>query len=150
MNGPIHEVPLAPRGSEARGIAFEQVAEDDRWGIWMLSLDVIRKPYAYLQTPFNERMPAFSPDGRWLAYAPAADSGTPPVVPRLCPASCAAPSASSVDDGLMLPWVGMGNARTSGEGEVQSSSCFMRVRHEARRRERWKNMVLPSDPSRCD
>ena len=43
MNGPIHEVPLAPRGSEARGIAFEQVAEDDRWGIWMLSLDVIRK-----------------------------------------------------------------------------------------------------------
>ncbi len=31
MNGPIHEVtPLAPRGSEARGIAFEQVGEDDR------------------------------------------------------------------------------------------------------------------------
>ena len=35
----------------------------------MLLLDGIRKPYAYLQTPFNERMPAFSPDGRWLAYA---------------------------------------------------------------------------------
>ena len=68
MNGPIHEVPLAPRGSEARGIAFEQVAEDDRWEIWMLPLDGIRKPYAYLQTPFNERMP-FSPDGHWLAYA---------------------------------------------------------------------------------
>src|SRR5271169_1830888 len=38
-------------------------------GNFMLPLDGIRKPYAYLQTPFNERMPAFSPDGRWLAYA---------------------------------------------------------------------------------
>ena len=35
----------------------------------MLPLNGIRKPYAYLQTPFNERMPAFSRDGRWLAYA---------------------------------------------------------------------------------
>ncbi|HYW37590.1 MAG TPA: hypothetical protein VE957_05715 [Terriglobales bacterium] len=35
----------------------------------MLPVDGIRKPYAYLQTPFNERMSAFSPDGRWLAYA---------------------------------------------------------------------------------
>ncbi len=50
-------------------IAFEQKAQDDRWEIWMLPLDGTRKPYAYLQTPFNERTPAFSPDGRWLAYA---------------------------------------------------------------------------------
>jgi hypothetical protein len=33
------------------------------------SIGRVRKPYAYLQTSFNERMPAFSPDGRWLAYA---------------------------------------------------------------------------------
>jgi hypothetical protein len=51
MNGPIHEVPRSrPRGSEARGIAFEQVqvAEDDRWEICMLPLDGIRKPASQL------------------------------------------------------------------------------------------------------
>jgi Tol biopolymer transport system component len=70
MNGPIHEVPRSrPAGAKRAGIAFEQVAEDDRWEVWMLPLDGIRKPYAYLQTPSNQRMPAFSPDGHWLAYA---------------------------------------------------------------------------------
>jgi hypothetical protein len=36
MNGPIHEVPRSCLAGAARGIAFEQVAEDDRWEIWML------------------------------------------------------------------------------------------------------------------
>jgi hypothetical protein len=54
MNGPIHEVPRSCLAGAARGIAFEQVAEDDRWEIWMLPLDGIRKPYAYLETPHNE------------------------------------------------------------------------------------------------
>ena len=27
------------------------------------------KPEPFLQTPFDERQPAFSPDGRWIAYA---------------------------------------------------------------------------------
>jgi hypothetical protein len=35
--------------------------------IWMLSLDEKDKPRAFLQTPFAEGAPAFSPDGRWLA-----------------------------------------------------------------------------------
>src|SRR5207245_2371702 len=33
------------------------------------------KPEAFLQTPADERNPAFSPDGRWLAYA-SDESGT--------------------------------------------------------------------------
>ncbi|HKW68155.1 MAG TPA: winged helix-turn-helix domain-containing protein [Terriglobales bacterium] len=53
--------------ADGKLIASEQAEPDDRWEIWMLPWK--GKPYAYLQTPFNERTPAFSPDGRWLAYA---------------------------------------------------------------------------------
>jgi Tol biopolymer transport system component len=35
--------------------------------IWVLRL-VDRKAQPFLQTPFNEAAPRFSPDGRWLAY----------------------------------------------------------------------------------
>ena len=44
-------------------IAFEQAAPDDKWEIWMLPLDGGQEPYAYLQTRFNERTPAFF--ARW-------------------------------------------------------------------------------------
>jgi serine/threonine-protein kinase len=39
-----------------------------RGDILLLPLDGDRKPRAFLQSRFNESMPAFSPDGRWLAY----------------------------------------------------------------------------------
>src|SRR5204863_5716720 len=38
------------------------------WDLWMLPLQGERKPQPFLQTPFNERAPRLSPDGRWLAY----------------------------------------------------------------------------------
>jgi tricorn protease-like protein len=50
-------------------IAFEQKAPHDRWEVWMLPIDHVSNPYPYLRTAFNERTPAFSPDGNWLAYA---------------------------------------------------------------------------------
>ena len=40
-----------------------------QWDIWVLSLEGDRKPRPFLETPFSERHPAFSPDGRWLAYS---------------------------------------------------------------------------------
>lgn len=43
-----------------------------------------QEPEAFLQAPFNERMPAFSPDGRWLAYA-SDESGTFQVYVRAFP-----------------------------------------------------------------
>lgn len=55
--------------ADGKRIAFERTAPDDRWEIWMLPLEGARQPYPYLQTAFNERTPAFSPNGRWLAYA---------------------------------------------------------------------------------
>jgi len=37
--------------------------------VWVLPLSGDgREPLAFLQTPFNESDPAFSPDGRWIAY----------------------------------------------------------------------------------
>ena len=37
--------------------------------IWILPILSGGEPYPYLQTPFNEGQPVFSPDGRWLAYS---------------------------------------------------------------------------------
>jgi dipeptidyl aminopeptidase/acylaminoacyl peptidase len=36
--------------------------------IWLLSLDGKRASKLFIQTPFEEYWPRFSPDGRWLAY----------------------------------------------------------------------------------
>lgn len=37
--------------------------------IWVLPVDGPEEPVPFLVTPFNERSPAFSPDGEWIAYA---------------------------------------------------------------------------------
>jgi len=42
--------------------------EDGQFDIWVLPLDAERALYPLSETPFNERDPALSPDGRWLAY----------------------------------------------------------------------------------
>jgi eukaryotic-like serine/threonine-protein kinase len=36
--------------------------------LWLLPLSGGRTPAAFLQTPYNEECPAFSPDDRWIAY----------------------------------------------------------------------------------
>ena len=36
--------------------------------IWALPLEGERKPFEVVRTDFNETMPQFSPDGRWIAY----------------------------------------------------------------------------------
>jgi serine/threonine-protein kinase len=38
------------------------------WDIWSVELSGNHKSQPFLQGPFNETAPAFSPDGRWLAY----------------------------------------------------------------------------------
>jgi serine/threonine-protein kinase len=43
---------------------FPRTAQD----IWVLRPDRPGKPSPFLETPFGEGAPAFSPDGRWLAY----------------------------------------------------------------------------------
>jgi Tol biopolymer transport system component len=36
--------------------------------IWALGLEGTRTPFEVVHTEFNEQLPQFSPDGRWIAY----------------------------------------------------------------------------------
>jgi serine/threonine-protein kinase len=43
-------------------------ATERNYDIWILGFDADRKPRPFLNTPAQEYAPAFSPNGRWLAY----------------------------------------------------------------------------------
>jgi serine/threonine protein kinase/Tol biopolymer transport system component len=56
-------------------LAFIEVNPTTRFDIWVLRMGdpspgsgLVRKAQPFLRTPFNESVPRFSPDGRWLAY----------------------------------------------------------------------------------
>jgi Tol biopolymer transport system component len=53
---------------DRQALAFVEINPATGHDIWVLRLSD-RKPQPFLQTQFNETAPAFSPDGRWLAYA---------------------------------------------------------------------------------
>ena len=40
-----------------------------RSDIWIAPLADNQKPFAFLQTPFDEQNAQFSPNGRWIAYS---------------------------------------------------------------------------------
>jgi serine/threonine protein kinase/Tol biopolymer transport system component len=48
-------------------LAFIEISPTTGYDIWVLRLGD-HKAQPFLQTPFNESVPRFSPDGRWLAY----------------------------------------------------------------------------------
>ena len=48
-------------------LAFVEVTPTTGYDLWMLDLRD-RKAQPFLRTPFNESVPQFSPNGRWLAY----------------------------------------------------------------------------------
>jgi len=51
-----------------RWLTFELVSPTSGSDIWGLSADRELKAESLLETPFQEKFPVFSPDGRWLAY----------------------------------------------------------------------------------
>jgi eukaryotic-like serine/threonine-protein kinase len=60
---------------DGKVLAFDQLNPDTSWDIMTLAFEgdeksgwKIGEPKPFLNTPFAERSPAFSPDGRWLAY----------------------------------------------------------------------------------
>ena len=56
---------IAPDG---RTLAYTEATTDANADIWVLPLNGDRKPIPFVETPFNEFGPEFSPDGRFLAY----------------------------------------------------------------------------------
>jgi Tol biopolymer transport system component len=49
-----------------------------QWDLWILPLEGDRKPYAFLETRFDESSGRISPDGRWIAYT-STETGRPEV-----------------------------------------------------------------------
>jgi len=77
-NGIGGEQPILKANSDAfpwdwsrdgRFIVYGEVDPKTRADIWVLPLEDGRKPFPFLRTEFNELPAAFSPNGRWLAYA---------------------------------------------------------------------------------
>ena len=72
------ETPLGEKSAEFKSasdwsrdgkyVAFAVQAKDTKWDIWILPTFGDRKPYPFLKTKFAESWPAFSPDGRYIAY----------------------------------------------------------------------------------
>jgi Tol biopolymer transport system component len=60
---------------DGRRLAYSEYDPDTGWDLWTLALDVTDPdhpkpgmPEPFLRTSFNELFPAFSPDGRGIAY----------------------------------------------------------------------------------
>jgi Tol biopolymer transport system component len=59
---------------DGKRLAFNEINPETGFDLWTVALENdgaglrAGKPEPYLQTPFDERHPSFSPDGRWMAY----------------------------------------------------------------------------------
>jgi Tol biopolymer transport system component len=75
---------------DGKRLAFMESNPETGWDIWTISVEAnseqprAEKPQVLLQTSSNELYPAFSPDGRWLAYS-SDESGTGEVYVRPFP-----------------------------------------------------------------
>ena len=63
---PVFESTPLPDG---HALVFRETHPQTSRDIWFASLDSLEAARPLLVTPFDERNPAVSPDGRWLAYA---------------------------------------------------------------------------------
>jgi len=77
---------------DGKRLAFSEQNAETWMDLWTLPLDTSDpeqpkpgKPELFLGTPFAELEPAFSPDGRWIAYT-STESGRPEVYVRPFPA----------------------------------------------------------------
>jgi Tol biopolymer transport system component len=54
--------------SDGRFIFYDVIDPEGASDLWVLPLEGNRKPFAYLQTKYEESSGQFSPDGHWMAY----------------------------------------------------------------------------------
>lgn len=55
--------------ADGRFILYQELNQQSLFDLWIFPVEGERKPFPFLQTPFDERHGRFSPDGRWIAYA---------------------------------------------------------------------------------
>ena len=55
---------------DGRFLLYQRLHPKTQWDLWYLPMsdEADRRPMAFLESNFNERLARFSPDGRWLAY----------------------------------------------------------------------------------
>jgi serine/threonine-protein kinase len=69
---------------DGRHIFYTEEDPTNHGDIWTLAMDGGRQPRALVRTAFDERTPALSPDGRWLAYA-SDETGRPEIYVQAFP-----------------------------------------------------------------
>jgi serine/threonine-protein kinase len=75
---------------DGKRLAYADVAPETSYDLWTVPVEIgpmglkAGKPEKFLVTPRDERHPAFSPDGRWIAYA-SDETGKPQVYVRAFP-----------------------------------------------------------------
>jgi len=75
---------------DGKRLAYADVAPETSYDLWTVPIEIgpmglkAGKPEKFLVTPRDERHPAFSPDGRWIAFA-SDETGKPQVYVRAFP-----------------------------------------------------------------
>jgi Tol biopolymer transport system component len=67
LESPQAKVPL-DWSADGRFMLYLSIDPQTGYDLWVLPMDGDRKPWVFLKTSFNEKLGAFSPDGRWVAY----------------------------------------------------------------------------------
>jgi len=67
VKSPDQKIPM-DWSRDGKYIAYIDRGKDTGWDIWILPTFGDRKAFPFLKTNFNEVVPAFSPDGRFIAY----------------------------------------------------------------------------------
>jgi len=130
---------LAPRGFSADGTLLV-VDREETPGVgsdlWILPLDGSGQPFAFMETPFDEYMATFSPDGRFLAYQ-SDESGRDEVYVRAFPGPGGRWQVST-EGGVEPRWSGNGSEifyrtrRRLYAVEIDTSAVTYSVSHDGR------------------
>ncbi len=91
---------------DGKFILYTQLDPNTRMDIWVLPLEGDRKPYVFFQSPANDTMAVFSPDGHWVAYE-SGEAGATDVYVQSFPAS-GSKAAVSNKGGRAPAWRGDG------------------------------------------
>jgi serine/threonine protein kinase len=88
--------------SDGRFLIYQKMALQAKYDLWVLPFDGQRKPFPFLQTPFDEQQAQFSPDAKWVAYT-SDETGMPEVYVQSFPAG-ADKSKVSTSGGCQPRW----------------------------------------------